>query len=128
MLYDLAREPPEPGTLLESVFLLIAKMRQESRFLETRLLVEAALRPHVEDSNSFQKAYQDYTDSLFPFAAKDRRKESQSVKEALGQWTSHKALRVRPIGGGSGKSLHSRLKRAAGKVLSNDTPRGKKIG
>ena len=48
MLYDLYGRPPPAGSLLESVFMVLAKRRQEQELLRTRVLVEAVLAPHVE--------------------------------------------------------------------------------
>lgn len=124
MLYDLATEPPEPGTLLESAFLLMAKKRQEIRFHETRFLAEAAMRPHVEDGKSFQEAYQDYADAIFPFTARDRELEKTKAKDIMQQWTSHKALRVKPLWRPQEhKGIISRMKKAAQKVVDNESKR-----
>jgi len=93
MLYDLADGPPEPGTLLESLFILIAKRRLEAKYLETRLLMEAVLAPHVKE-NKLTDASKMYLNSLFPHLYKERKDKDQEAKEAMKHWVSRGPMRV----------------------------------
>ena len=93
MLYDLADGPPEPGTLLESLFILVTKRRMEAQYLGTRVLMEAVLAPHVKE-NTLSKTNKMYLDSMFPHLRKDRKDKDVSAKEALKHWTSRGPMRV----------------------------------
>jgi hypothetical protein len=96
MLYDLAYGPPDPGSPLESVLLLVTKKRQEARFLETRAMMEAFFRPHTKD-DTFSDALKDYVNALFPYVAKEREARKKEEQRALKEWTSVGALKVRPL-------------------------------
>lgn len=121
MLYDLYGAPPPPGSLLESVFMILSKRRQEQELLRTRVLVEAMLAPHVEKKGStLSEAFGDYADTLFPFLRHKRTKSSEDAKKALKQWTDRHALRVKPIWNamkdGPAKKMQSRLRKGADRV------------
>jgi hypothetical protein len=116
MLYQLASEPPEPGTLLESVFLILTKMGQEEKFLQSRLMVEAILRPMAEGSQGLQDAYRDYQDAIFPFLARGREDEKEKMRNAAKSWSAQGPLRVRPLQTGrDAKRFKSRMKQELNK-------------
>jgi hypothetical protein len=97
MLYDLAQTPPESGSLLESVFLVLSKRRQEQQFLALRVLVEAALAPHLEGKSKISETFGDFVDAMFPYLKKETTKGESLEREALKQWTGHRAFRVKPL-------------------------------
>lgn len=116
MLYQLAPEPPEPGTLLESVFLILTKMGQEEKFLQSRLMVEAILRPMAENSQGLQDAFRDYQDVIFPFLARGREDEKEKMRKAAKSWTAQGPMRVRPLQSGrESKRFKSRMKQGLNK-------------
>lgn len=124
MLYELAPEPPEPGSLLESVFMLMAKKRQEIRFLETRFLAESAILSEQENADAFREAYRDYSDAIFPYLARDREEEARKAKKVMHDWAAQKALRVRPIWRPHEvRGVVSRMRRAAEKIKSQESRR-----
>jgi hypothetical protein len=127
MLYDLSDGPPPPGSLLESVFLLIAKRRQEAQFFATKILMEAAIIPHVKDQGDvLAKTYEAYRDAMFPFLAGETKRAAKSTKKQLEQWTKTGPLRVRPLWRPQDSSgLISRLKRGAAKVEQQEAERRK---
>lgn len=97
MLYDLASGPPDPGTLLESLLLLVTKKRQEARFLEMRALMEAFFRPHTKE-DTFSEALKDYVNALFPYVAGERADRKKKEQATLKDWTSVGAFTVKPMG------------------------------
>lgn len=116
MLYDLASAPPEPGSLLESVFLLIATRRREAELFQTEALVSAVVGTVSQDFEGIEKALQSYKSTMFPFLEAERGKRQEMAKEALKQWTSHVAFRVKPLWQANNpqhKKLHSQLRRSA---------------
>lgn len=97
MLYDLAQAPPEPGSLLESVFLVLTKRRQEQEFLKSRALVEAMLAPHLEGESKVSETFNDYLNAMFPYLQHARDTKEDMAKEALKHWTNRAGFRVKPL-------------------------------
>jgi hypothetical protein len=123
MLYDLASEPPRPGSLLESVFILLAKRRQEADYYQTKVLMMASLAPHMEDNKGLQEALEQYRDAMFPFLEDEAKKTDRSSKEVLKQWTRH-ALKIRPLWRAKDNhALVSRLRKGAELVKKAETDR-----
>jgi hypothetical protein len=117
MQYETAQGPPPPGSLLESVFLLMAKKRREADFFRTKLLVEATLAPHAKDSDGLSKAFDAYRESMFPFLGEESQKETIEAKKTLEQWVANKALKVRPLWRASDtRGIRSRLRRGKERV------------
>lgn len=113
MLYDLAKEPPEAGSLLEFLMTLVSKRRQEAKIWETRVMVEAALAPHAKE-NSLSEFMTSYMNSLFPYLAHKRESKQDAQKRALESWTANKQLAVRPLWRAKKGSnlIRSRMQRA----------------
>jgi len=117
MLYDLSNGAPEPGSLLESVCLLIAKKRREADFFRTKLLVEATLAPHAKDSSGLSKSFEAYRESMFPFLGTEFKKDDEQSKKLLNHWVGKKAFRIKPLWRASDtRGIRSRLKRGAERV------------
>jgi hypothetical protein len=129
MLYDLANGPPEPGSLLESVFLLISLRRRETELFQTEALITAILSAGTDKFEPIEQALQAYKNAMFPFLEAEKVKRSELAKRALEQWTSHKAFRVRPLWtayDGRTKKLHSQLKKSAERTQQAEELRRKK--
>jgi len=120
MLYDLAYEPPEPNTLLESIFKIIARMRQEEKFLATRLLFEASMAQFTK-GEGIQEVYNQYAAVMFPFSRIAREEQDKKAKRALKDWTEHGAMKVKALEGStrSERAVKSRLKKAADQFRKN---------
>jgi hypothetical protein len=96
MLYDLAEGPPEPGSLLESLFILVTKRRMEAQYLGVRLLVEATLAPHLKDTK-LSEANRMYLNSMFPHLAKDRVDRDKEAKETMKHWVGRGPMSVTAV-------------------------------
>lgn len=127
MLYELHGRPPEPGSLLESVFVMIAKRRQEAEFYKTKALIAASLADKVEDGGRIlNEAVDLYRDSLFPYLASETTKRDRLTKKLLKQWTS-KMLKIRPLWRmQDNKGIVSRLRKGAERVRESEELRRKK--
>ena len=127
MLYDLASEPPRPGSLLESVFMLIAKRRRESEYYATKLLVAATVAPHAEGGGkAMTKAFEQYQVSMFPFLEEENKKVDKDSKSLLKHWTN-KVLKIRPLWrANENKHLVSKLRRGAESVRRAEALRRQK--
>jgi hypothetical protein len=129
MLYDLASGPPEPGSLLESVFLLISLRRRESELFQTEAIITAVLAAGSDKFEPVEHALKAYKDAMFPFLEAEKTKRSDMAKAALKQWTDHKAFRVRPLWtayDGRTKRMHSQLKKSAERTQQAEALRKKK--
>lgn len=109
MLYDLSKEPPEAGSLMEFLMIMVSKRRQEARVWETRVLVEASLAPHMKD-NKLQEMLSSYLNSVFPYLSKSTADKNAEAKEALDKWTGVKTLKVSPLIKTKSAPLVSKLK------------------
>ena len=113
MLYDLAAEPPRSGTLLESLFILLAKRRQEAEYFKTKALVASNLTMTESGAKMLNEALEEYRSRLFPFLVEEKKKLDKVTKKALEQWTN-KVLKVRPLWRSQEhKGVVSRLRRGA---------------
>jgi hypothetical protein len=97
MLYDLASGPPEPGSLLESIFLLISLRRREAELFQTEALITSILSAGSGKFDPVEQALKNYKDAMFPFLEAEKGKRADMAKEALKQWTSHVGFRVKPL-------------------------------
>ena len=127
MLYDLADGPPRPGSLLESVLMIMAKRRSEVRFLETRVLVEAILAPHAKE-NTLSEAFKRYMDTLLPYLAKDSESDKEKQRRLLNKWVGGGPLRVKPLWMDKDRpNYRSRMADAAQRMKERSHIRGRKI-
>jgi hypothetical protein len=125
MLYDLASAPPERGSLLESLFLVLSKRRQEQEFLKTRVLAEAMLAPHIEGKGRLTETFDDYANAMFPYLQSEKEKKEKLAADALKQWTDQKVLKVRPLWRAKegARGLKSRLALGAERVKNAEEAR-----
>ena len=127
MLYDLAQEPPEPGTLLESVFLLVSLRRREAELLQTEAIVSAIVCTKGEDFKLAVDAIQALKNTLFPFLEAEKKKLDDKEKAALKYWTQNIKFKVKPLwNANQDRKLHSQLKRNAEKTRQAEELRKRK--
>jgi hypothetical protein len=122
MLYDLSPVAPESGSLLESLFLVLTKRRQEAEFLRTRVLVEATLAPHLEGKSKISETFSDYFNAMFPWIKNQKSATETLMAQALEQWVGKKVLRVRPLwqSNQKPKKLKSSLERGRSRVEARE--------
>ena len=90
-MYDLGHIP-EFGSPLESVFDILFSLRQESRFIETLLMMRATMDAPLQTVEGVKvgKEMEDlldrYTKSLFPYHEADKRKDMDVMQEQLKRW------------------------------------------
>ena len=115
MLYDTARQPPKPGSLLEVLFIMIQMRRELARFKETMTIVQAIREG--DEGESTQKAFESFRDTLMPFLKKELRKEQTRVVEALRAEANKGPLQVRPMA--SLSVAKSKLRNQVNKIKRN---------
>lgn len=127
MLYDQSSAPPPSGSLLESVFILLAKRRQEAEYYKTKLLVAAQLAPHSEKEGAkmLTDAWDDYRDAIFPFLAGQRVKKDVEAKKVL-DWWGKRMLKIRPLWRvHERRGIVSKLRRGVERVRKSEALRRK---
>lgn len=123
MLYDLADGPPLPGSLLESVYLLTAKRKQEAEMRKTEALAMASAAPHIKDGGKLlADALDSYRSVLMPFLAREKDKEAASQRDLLKHWTDKVAFKVRPLSphGADHHKVVSQLRKGAERVRASE--------
>jgi hypothetical protein len=116
MLYDLASGPPAPGSLLESIFLLISVRRREAELAQTQTIITAIVGAAAGNCEAIEASLKEYRDAMFPFLESERTKRAVMAKEALEQWTAHTAFKIRPLWtahAGGAKKVYSQLRKSA---------------
>jgi hypothetical protein len=127
VLYDLAQGPPEPGTLLESVFLLVSLRRREAELLHTEAIVTAIACLEGKDFKLAVDAIQALKNTLFPFLEAEKKKLDDKEKAALKYWTQNIKFKVKPLwNANQDRKLHSQLKRSAEKTKQAEELRKRK--
>jgi len=100
MIYDTLREPPKPGTPLESLMLLVWRMRQDIEVQKTRVLAEAiiAAASGTDEANKrLQEAWSQYVDDAYPFKRGRRVRADQAAMEYFKREAAKGPLRVVPL-------------------------------
>lgn len=121
MYYDVGGRP-EPGSLLESVLMIVANRRQEAEFLKSLALVKASTK-----DESLGDTLKLYSDTVFPYLEGQKKRKEMDAKEALKQWTAHRALKVQPLYRPSGnRAVVSKLRRGAERLKRSEEERRSK--
>lgn len=124
MLYDQSSVLPQAGSPLESVFILLAKMKKETEYYRTKLMVAASLAPHSEEgSKMLSGAWDDYRDAIFPFLGTQRTKKDADAKKTL-DWWGKRMLKIRPMWrANENKGIVSRLRKGMERVKESERQR-----
>lgn len=102
-MYDKLTEPPAPGTPLESVMLLVWRMRQDIEFQKSRVLVDAIVASAAQGdaiskaNQELQEAWQDFLDEFYPYQKGQRVRTDQAAIEFLKQEVAKGPLKVTPL-------------------------------
>jgi len=102
-MYDKLPGPPAPGTPLESVMLLVWRMRQDIEFQRTRVMVNAAVASAAQGDNieaankELQTSWHDFLDEAYPYQKGQRVRTDQAAIEFLKQEVAKGPLTVTPL-------------------------------
>lgn len=104
MVYETMTEPPAPGTPLESLMLMVWRMRQDIEMQKTRSVVNAviaAASAQGENAESANKtladSWQDLLDEMYPYQKGQRVKTDQAAIEFLKREAARGPLKVTPL-------------------------------
>jgi len=115
--------------MLESIFLLVSLRRREAELFQTEALVTAILGAAAENFEPVKESLQAYKNTMFPFLEGEKVKREDMAREALKQWTSHKALKVQPLwtaSDGQTRKIQSKLRKDAERTQQAEELRRKK--
>jgi len=114
MLYDLAQELPPAGSLLESIFLLVALRKREAEVRQTEALVVAIAGAPTGQVDLIQKTLREYKNSVLPFLEAEKTKQDVDMKTLLKHWVDKVAFVVKPLWRAEdSKRMNSQLRRNA---------------
>lgn len=87
---------PPPGSPLESLFLLVWRMRQDIEFYHHQAIVQAVSSP--EDGKAITDAWGRYTNAMFPYQQAELARADKAAMDALRRAVAGGPLSVRPAG------------------------------
>lgn len=100
-MYDKMSEPPIPGTPMESLMLLVWRMRQDVHLQETRVLVNAiivASQPERQDADkTLGDGWNDFRNAMFPYLKIANQNQDQAALDYLRKEVARGPLRVKPL-------------------------------
>ncbi len=88
---------PEIGSPMEMVFLATWKMRQNIKFQENRVLVQALLSQQGVEGKVIEKAFEDLKAAYFPFEKTRVEEEKDMLKKVLQKEVTRGGMRVTPL-------------------------------
>lgn len=88
---------PEPGSLMEMIFLVVWKMRQNIEFQKTRVVVQAQMSQQGVEGKLIEKAFEDLRQAFFPFERTEREETIDSLRKALMKEVGRGGLSVKPM-------------------------------
>lgn len=100
MVYDMLAEPPAPGTPMESLMMMVWRMRQDVELNKTRAIIQAliaAASEGEEGNKNMHAAWADYMEELFPFKRGVKKSADQAAIDFLKREVAKGPLRVTPL-------------------------------
>lgn len=103
MMYETMTEPPAPGTPLESLMLMVWRMRQDIEMQKTRAVVNAVIAASsageaAEGANkTLNESWQDFLDDMYPFQKGQRNKTDKAAIDFLKREVAKGPLKVVPL-------------------------------
>jgi len=115
-MYDKGKKP-FPGTLAESIMLLVFQRRQEQRLHETRAVLQALLPVGTpEQSEDTISAFKEFRLALYPFERSETRKRIADERRALQSLVQAGPVKIRPVPLPTGRALKKYREREARQV------------
>jgi hypothetical protein len=91
-LYDKADRAPKAGSLREALFLHVWLKRQEQKVAEMRVLAQG-----LANAEHVGKAFQDYINTVYPFAKDVTKDSDKKMLEAVEKEVAKGAITFTPI-------------------------------
>lgn len=100
MAYEMMAEPPTPGTLMESLMLLVWRMRQDVEFQRTRVLANAIIvsaQQGGENDKILRESWEAYRGALLPYQKAMTETQDKKAMDFLRREISAGPLKVIPM-------------------------------
>lgn len=118
-MYDKTPTPPEPGSPLELVFLMIWKMRQQIEFQKSRVTVQALLAQKGVEDKHVKEAFEDLKDAFFPYDKNARRTDLKKMREAMYSELARGPLSITALSDPNQKKIQSKLARGQAELTKH---------
>jgi hypothetical protein len=122
-------EPPEPGSPLESLMLMVWRMRQDIELQKTRAVVQAvvaAAGEGEEASKQLESAWNDFLDEHQPYKRGTQKRQDGGAMEYLMEEVKRGPLKVIPLQPVGQASSKLRKRHEKGQVVQMKTQRRKR--
>lgn len=99
-MFEKLNRPPKPGTPLESMMLMVWRMRQDLDLYRTRALVTAIVAAATKGEGSdkeLQDAWKSYVEEVFPWQRGQRTNSDKAAIEYLKKEVARGPLHVMPL-------------------------------
>lgn len=88
---------PDVGSPMEILFLVLWRMRQQTEFHKSRVVVQALLAQQGVEGKHVEQAYKDLQEAYFPFEQTKKEEEITTMKKAMEKELGKGALAVKPM-------------------------------
>lgn len=94
-------EPPVPGTMVESLMLLVWKARQDIEALKTKAIVNAIIisgqEGTAERNKLLQESWDNFMDALYPASKSKSKTQDQKALDFMHQEINRGPLQIVPL-------------------------------
>jgi len=97
ILFDRFKGMPENGSPMETLFLVLWRMRQQVDFQKSRVLVQALMNQQGAEPKHIEEAFEDLRESFFPFEQAKRDEEIKDLKKVMHRELARGPMSVKPM-------------------------------
>lgn len=129
MVYDMLTSPPAPGTPMESLMMMVWRMRQDVELNKTRALIQAMIATASEDESgnkNMHEAWSDFVEEMFPFKRGVKKSADQAAIDYLKQEVAKGPLRVIPLQPIGKAQSRMKTRQAEVEAMKLRRPRGRR--
>jgi hypothetical protein len=123
VLYDKLEGPPEPGSVMEALCILVQMRREMTELYRVHTVVQAVLttvHPESKDTgDNVREAFNNFKGSLMPFVKHAIKEEQERVMRALRDEVKRGPLMIKPL---DPEKISSRLLNKVKRELNRPTP------
>jgi broad specificity phosphatase PhoE len=109
--------PPEPGSPMEMVYLLVWKMRQNIEFHKSRATMQALLSLKGAEDKTIMAAFDDLREAFFPFDKNEKKDEIKRMKDEMLKEINRGPLAITVLADPNRKKVASRLVRGEADLM-----------
>ncbi len=117
MMFDKATRVPPPGDPMETIFLLVWKMRQNIEFLKSRATLQALLNQKGAEPKHIEEAFNELRHAFFPFEKNQRKQEIGDMRQVMMREIARGAVAVIPTVDPDHRKVANRLARGQERLI-----------